>query len=103
MRTLSTRLSRLSFACTRRADLFRGLAFLVLHPLIFDNGVKVAGYDFFNYNWNFWWIRHALTTPGLNVYENNFAMFPYTTNYGYHALTASGFRSGRCSSRWSAR
>ncbi len=65
---------------------FAGLAFLILHPLIFNSGTKVAGFDFFNYNWNYWWIRHALHTPGLNVYENNFAMFPYSTNYGYHAL-----------------
>lgn len=70
---------------------FAGLAFLILHPILFNNGVKVAGYDFFNYNWNFWWVRHALTTPGLNVYESNFAMFPYTTNYGYHALTLVWF------------
>jgi hypothetical protein len=66
---------------------YAGLAFLVLHSILFQTGNKVAGFDFFNYNWNFWWIRHALTTPGLNVYENNFAMFPFTTNYGYHALT----------------
>lgn len=70
---------------------YAGLAFLILFPLLAATGTKVAGYDFFNYNWNFWWIRHALTTPGLNVYENNFAMFPYTTNYGYHALTAVWF------------
>lgn len=66
---------------------YAGLAFLTLHLLLFQTGVKVAGFDFFNYNWNFWWIRHALTTPGLNLYENNFAMFPFTSNYGYHALT----------------
>ncbi len=70
---------------------FAGLAFLALYPILFSSGVKVAGYDFFNYNWNFWWIRHALTTPGLNVYQNNFVMFPFTTNYGYHALTAVWF------------
>ncbi len=82
--------SRLRFRSLSAAALFfyAGLAFLTLHPLVFGNGVKVAGYDFFNYNWNMWWIRHALTTPGLSVYENNFAMFPFTTNYGYHALTA---------------
>lgn len=67
---------------------YAGLTFLTLYPIIFGSGVQVAGYDFFNYNWNFWWIRHALTTPGLNVYASNYAMFPYTTNYGYHALTA---------------
>ncbi len=70
---------------------YAGLAFLALYMILFNNGVKVAGYDFFNYNWNMWWIRHALTTPGLNVYESNFAMFPYTTNYGYDALTAVWF------------
>ncbi len=59
----------------------------MLYPLIFNNGVKVAGFDFFNYTWNFWWVRHALTTPGLNVYESNFALFPFMANYGYHALT----------------
>ena len=67
---------------------FAGLAFLILHPIIFNSGVKTAGFDFFNYNWNYWWIRHAIHTPGLNVYENNFTMFPYMTNYGYHALAA---------------
>ncbi|MEP7291767.1 MAG: hypothetical protein ABI835_08280 [Chloroflexota bacterium] len=70
---------------------FAGLALLILHPMLFNSGTKVAGFDFFNYNWNFWWIRHVLTTPGLNLYENNFAMFPFTTNYGYHALAALWF------------
>jgi hypothetical protein len=68
--------------------LFFGLAFLTLHPILFTTNTHTAGYDFFNYNWNFWWIRHALTTPGLNVYENDFVMFPAVSNYGYHALTA---------------
>lgn len=64
------------------------LAFLILHPILFATGAKVAGFDYFNYHWNFWWLRHASTTPGLNVYETNFTMFPYTTDLGYHALTA---------------
>ncbi len=66
---------------------FAGLTFILLHPLIFNNGTQVAGFDFFNYNWNFWWVRHALTTPGLNVYQSDFAMYPAMANYGYHALT----------------
>jgi hypothetical protein len=70
---------------------FAALAFLILHAIIFTNGTHTAGYDFFNYNWNFWWIRHSLTTPGLNLYENNFVMFPAMSNYGYHALTAFWF------------
>jgi len=59
---------------------------LLLYALLFQNGTHTAGYDFFNYNWNFWWIRHALQTPGLNLYENNFVMFPALSNYGYHVL-----------------
>lgn len=70
---------------------FAGLAFLILHAILFHTGTHVAGFDYFNYNWNMWWIRHALTTPGLNVYENNFVFFPEMSNYGYHALTAFWF------------
>ena len=36
-------------------------------------------------------MRHALTTPGLKVYESNFAMFPAMSDYGYHALTLVWF------------
>ncbi|MEZ4670932.1 MAG: hypothetical protein R3E39_23765 [Anaerolineae bacterium] len=43
--------------------------------------------DYYHFHWNFWWIRHALTTPGLNVYETNFVLFPFTTNLAYHTLT----------------
>lgn len=64
------------------------LAFLALHAIVFTTGTHVAGYDYFNYHWNFWWIRHASTTPGLNIYLNDFVMFPAMSNYGYHALTA---------------
>ncbi|MFN8528630.1 MAG: hypothetical protein U0670_08480 [Anaerolineae bacterium] len=67
---------------------YGGLAFLVLYPILFTTGVKVAGFDFFNYNWNFWWIRHVFTTPGLNVYQNDFVFYPLMNNFGYHALTA---------------
>ncbi len=64
------------------------LAFIILYAIIFNNGVRVAGFDHFNYNWNFWWIRHALSNPGLNIYVNDFVMAPHTVNFGYHALTA---------------
>lgn len=69
------------------AGFYALLAFIILHTLIFYNGTHVAGFDYFNYNWNFWWIRHALTTPGLNIYESNYVMAPHVNNFGYHALT----------------
>ena len=67
------------------------LAFIILNPIIVHTGTMVAGFDYFNYHWNFWWIRHALTTPGLNVFETNFTFFPFMNNLGYHALTAFWF------------
>lgn len=67
---------------------FAGMAFLILYPILFWKGSRVAGFDFFNYNWNFWWIRHAFSTPGLSVYQSDFVFFPMMNNFGYHALTA---------------
>jgi hypothetical protein len=67
------------------------LALLILHPLIFNNGTHVAGYDYFNYHWNQWWIRHALTTPDLSLYESNYVLSPTVNNLGYHALTPFWF------------
>lgn len=66
---------------------YAGYAAVLLHPLWAYNGTHVAGYDYFNYNWNFWWIRFA-PQHGLDIYLNNFVMFPALSNYGYHALTA---------------
>lgn len=66
---------------------FCGYALILLHPLWAYNGSHVAGYDYFNYNWNFWWIRYA-SANDLNVYLNDFVFFPVMSNYGYHALTA---------------
>lgn len=77
------------FRLQSAAVLFYTLAaFITLHILWFTNGTHVAGYDYFNYHWNFWWIRHALTTPSLNVFETNYVFFPHMNNLGYHALTA---------------
>ncbi len=66
-------------------------AFLLLHPILFTTGTHGAGFDYFNYHWNFWWIRHAAHTPGLSIYATDFAMSPFTTNLGYHALTAAWY------------
>jgi len=66
-------------------------AFLILHPILFTTGTHSAGFDYFNYHWNFWWLRFAPSMPDLSVYATNFTMFPYTTNLGYHALTAFWF------------
>jgi hypothetical protein len=70
---------------------FALLAFISLYPLIFHHNTHGAGYDYFFPHWAFWWIRHALMTEGLKVYESNFVMFPFTSNYAYNALTVFWF------------
>jgi hypothetical protein len=70
---------------------FALLALISLFPIIIHHATHGAGYDYFFPHWTFWWIRHALTTPGLKVYESDFVMFPYTSNYAYNALTVFWF------------
>ncbi|MEO8392296.1 MAG: hypothetical protein ABI700_04810 [Chloroflexota bacterium] len=70
------------------------IAFLALYNPIFhittnlpnDPHLAVVT-DFYHFHWNFWWIRHALTTPGLNVYLTNYVMAPFTSNLAYHTLS----------------
>lgn len=52
-------------------------------------GQKIDGYfvtDFYHFHWNYWWIQHALTTPGLSVYETDYVMFPHVSNLGLHTM-----------------
>lgn len=70
---------------------FAALTFITLHAILLNTNARTAGYDFFNYNWNFWFIRHSFSAPGLNIYDNNFVFAPVWSNYGYHALTAFWF------------
>lgn len=70
---------------------YSGLAFLLLHPILLSTGQKVAGYDFFAYNWNFWWVREALLDPDLAVFRGDFIMFPAESSYGFHTLTIAWF------------
>jgi multidrug transporter EmrE-like cation transporter len=70
---------------------FTLLAVIILHPIIAQTGTHAAGFDYFVYHWNFWWIRHALTTPGLSVFATDFVFFPFMNNMGYHAYSAFWF------------
>lgn len=76
------RLHLLALAC------YGVLAFILLHALIFTNGTHAAGYDYFNYHWNFWFLRHSSQVEGINVYLHDFVFYPALTNYGYHAYAA---------------
>jgi len=67
------------------------LACLTLYWLLFHATTHVPGdwmTDYFHFHWNFWWIRHALTTPGLNVYDSDFVLFPFHANMAWHTLAA---------------
>lgn len=70
---------------------FSLIAFITVYPLVFNNGHRAAGYDWFFPHWAFWWVRHALSSPELQVYESSFVMFPHTSNYAYNALALFWF------------
>ncbi|MGQ9889922.1 MAG: hypothetical protein ACUVSX_15765, partial [Aggregatilineales bacterium] len=66
------------------------IAFLALYNLVFHAPGYVAGTgytDFYHFHWNYWWIRHALTTPSLSVYETNYVLAPFTSSLALHTLT----------------
>ena len=66
------------------------IAFLALYNLVFHVPGFVAGTgytDFYHFHWNYWWIRHALITPGLSVYETNYVLAPFTSSLALHTLT----------------
>jgi hypothetical protein len=67
------------------------LTFLTLNLLIFTTGTHSAGYDYFNFHWDMWWLQHVLTTHGLSVYETNNVFAPMVTNMGYHVFAAVWF------------
>ncbi len=43
--------------------------------------------DFYHFHWNFWWVHHVLTTPGLNLYLTDYVMAPFTSNLAFHTLS----------------
>jgi hypothetical protein len=70
------------------------IAFCALHNPIAHMTAALPGtspVDYYHFHWNYWWIRHALTTPDLNVYITNYAMAPFTSNLAYHTLAAFWF------------
>ncbi len=67
------------------------LAFLTIYPLVFANGSLAAGYDYFHFHWNFWWTREALTTPGLDLYQSNYILYPFVGNFAYTTLSLFWF------------
>jgi hypothetical protein len=75
---------------------FMGLAALALNRLILHLHEWVAGgndifVDYHHAYWNYWWIRKALTTPGLEVYHTNYVLFPYDNNLAFHTLAPFWF------------
>ncbi|NDJ61055.1 MAG: hypothetical protein GYB67_08010 [Chloroflexi bacterium] len=71
------------------AGFFVGLACLALYWPLFHAGTHVGAtqpHDYYHFHWNYWWMRHALTT-GLNIYETNYVLFPATTSLALHTLT----------------
>ncbi|MCS7071615.1 MAG: hypothetical protein NZM00_08925, partial [Anaerolinea sp.] len=67
---------------------FSAIALLALRGQLITTGTHVSGFDFFNYHWNYWFIRHTFARPDVDLWFNNYVMFPAMSNYGYHALAA---------------
>jgi hypothetical protein len=69
---------------------FVGIACLSLYPLLIEPAGRIPGAniltDYYHFHWNYWWIRHALST-GLNVYETNAVLAPFTSSLALHTLT----------------
>jgi hypothetical protein len=68
------------------------LAWLTLSPLSFHLGTQVPGgkSDYFHFNWNYWWIRHALQS-GQNPYYTDMVLVPFRHNLALHSLTPIWF------------
>jgi hypothetical protein len=74
---------------------YAGLACLVIYWPLFhattDLPTLAGTPDHFHFHWSYWWTGHALTTPGLSVYETNFVLFPFSTNLAYHTYAPFWF------------
>src|SRR5215510_14472034 len=68
---------------------FLGLACLTMYWILFNlpgymPGDKVT--DYYHFNWNFWWVQHVLTTPGLNIYATSYVFAPATSRPTLHSF-----------------
>lgn len=69
---------------------FVGLACLAMYWIIFNLSTSMPGNivtDYYHFHWNYWWVRHVLTTPGLNIYETNYIFAPATSSLALHTLS----------------
>jgi len=72
---------------------FVGVACLSLYWQLFHAATHVGDTlptDYYHFHWNFWWIRHALST-GQSLYLTNYVLTPATTNLAFHTLTPFWF------------
>lgn len=67
------------------------LSFIALHGIIFTTGTHGAGFDFFHFHWNFWWVRQSLTSPDLTLYLSDYVLFPFENNLSLQTLSLVWF------------
>ncbi|MCL4877318.1 MAG: hypothetical protein KJ064_11705 [Anaerolineae bacterium] len=70
------------------------VGFLSLFTVIFTTGSRIPGQgatDYYHFSWSYWWVGHVLDTPGANLYETNYVIFPFTSNISYHTLAVFWF------------
>lgn len=65
------------------------LALLALYNPLFHLSTHITGWpttDFYHFHWNYWWMRHALSS-GQSIYLTNYVFAPFTNNLAFHTLT----------------
>jgi hypothetical protein len=70
------------------------IASLALRTLLFRLTTHIPGQgvtDYYHFTWSYWWIRHALTTPGVSVWKTDYVFFPFVSNLSYHTLAPFWF------------
>jgi hypothetical protein len=63
---------------------------LLTFPILLNNATHAAGYDYFHFHWNFWWVRHVLS-GGQNLFYTTHVFAPYVNNLAYHTLSLSWY------------
>jgi len=85
--------ARRSVRAAAVAGFYALLALAALHAPIFNAATHVpvdpafSVTDYYHFHWNYWWIRHALATPGLSIYETDYVFAPFTSSLALHTLT----------------
>ena len=69
------------------------LSLLILNVIALHPTTHVPGpeSDFYQFHWNFWWVRHAIFDLKQSVYITDYLHVPFEQNLAFHTLTLVWF------------